>query len=291
MGMSIGVRGVRFMAFRLRPANGFTIVETMVVLAVTGALFVAIAATLSGRQNAAEFTHAIQSVQSQIQQTINQVSQGFYPNENNFICTNGAGVAQLNSGTNTQGTNQDCVFLGKVMQFGVQGTDPELYQVYTIAGLRNATAGVGSPFVTSSPTVVGVGGNYADYSTSRALEYGLTTLWVKAGGNTMGAVGFLMEPGSLSTTSTSGYNSGSQQVDLIPLPGTSLGQDFSQAATSINTELNDATLTADAPINPSGGVQICFVSGGTNQSGLITIGGSGRQLLVKLDIKSNKSCL
>lgn len=303
MGMNIGVRSRRSGRYRV---DGFTVVETMIVLAVTGGLFVAIAATLSGRQNAAEFTHAIQSVQSQIQQTINQVSQGFYPNQSNFGCANGAGTVQLTIGTNTQGTNQDCVFLGKVMQFGLPGANGEAYQIYTIAGLRCGTNGVvcpsasaigTSPFYTSQPTVLGVGGDYADYSTSRALEYGLTTAWVRSYNNSsctssgcsLGSVAFLMEPGSLSSTGT--YNSGAQQVDLIPIVGTTLTQNMSQAATQINTSLQDSTLSNDAPINPSSGVQICFKSGGTNQSGLITIGGSGRQLLVTLAIKSNSSCM
>lgn len=270
--------------------RGFTVVETMIVLVVTGALFIAIAATLAGRQNAAQFTHAIQSIQSQIQQTINQVSAGFYPNQDNFTCTNGGGNVQLSAGANAQGTNQDCVFLGKVMQFDVQNTTPEQYQVYTVAGLRSATAGATSPFQSADPTVVGVGGNYTNYSTAVALEYGLTTLWVKAAGNTIGSVAFLMEPGDLVSSSTTGYNSGSQQIDLIPLPGTSIGQSLSQAVPAIESALRDTTLTADAPINPSGGIQICFVSGGTNQSGLITIGGSGRQLLVTLAVKTNRAC-
>lgn len=269
---------------------GFTVVETIIVLAITGALFVAIAGTLAGKQNTAEFKHAIQSMQSQIQQTISEVSAGFYPNSSNFTCVSTGNALQISSGSSTQGTNQDCVFLGKVIQLGVQGTTPEQYQTYTIAGLRAATVGTTSPFQNASPTIVNVGGNYASYSTATTLDYGLTTAWVKAGSTNIGAVGFLMEPGSLNTQSASGYNSGAQQVDLIPLPGTSLGQSLTQGASSITSRLRDVALTSDAPINPSAGVQICFVSGGTNQSGLITIGGSGRQLLVTLSVKANKTC-
>jgi prepilin-type N-terminal cleavage/methylation domain-containing protein len=277
--------------------RGFTLIETMIVLAVTGLLFVVIAASLSGRQNTAEFMQAIQSTQSQIQQTINQVAQGFYPNETNFNCVNGAGTVQITAGSNSQGTNQDCIFLGKVLQFGVQGTNPERYQTFTLAGLRSATASASSPFANASPTVVGVSNNYINYSTARSLKYGLTTLWVHAGANSIGAIGFLMEPGSLNSGSTSGYSSGTQQVDIVPIRSTAIGQTLNQAVASIQDGnsgsggLGDPLLTTSAPINPSSGVQICLVSGGTNQSGLITIGGTGRQLSVKLDVKSNKTCL
>lgn len=301
--MKTGVRGGFAGVARMR---GFTIVETMVVLAVTGALFIAIAATLTGRQNSAEFTHAIQSAQSQIQQTINQVAEGFYPNRANFSCAASGGTVQLSAGATTQGANQDCVFLGKVIQFDVQGTDPEQYQIYTITGLRCGVsapvscpaAGATTPFQNTSPTVVGVANSYTNYSDTKALEYGLTTVWVRSDKNSscttaacsIGSVGFLMEPGSLDGTSTTGYSSGAQPVDLIPLPGTTLSQLSGQAVTAINSRLQDATLTADAPINPTSGVQICLASGSTNQSGLITIGSTGRQLAVKLDIKGNTTC-
>lgn len=276
---------------RLHGSAGFTIVETMIVLAITGGLFVAIAATLAGRQDSAEFTHAIQNVQAEIQQTVNQVSAGFYPNNGDFTCTASGNAIIFNAGSTGQGSNQDCVFLGKVMQFTVQGTNPEQYRTYTIAGLRGPTVGATSPFQNVSPTVVGVGNNYIDYSAVGTLEYGLSTVWMKSGGTNIGAVGFLMEPGSLNSASASGFNSGAQQVDLIPLPGTSLGQSVNQSVNSITNSLQDVNLTADAPVNPVAGVQICFASGGTNQSGLISIGGSGRQLLVTLDIRSNTTCL
>ncbi len=283
-----------------RRSAGFTVFETMIVLAVTGALFVIIAATLSGRQNAAEFTHAIQSIQSQIQQVIDQSAEGFFPDQN-VSCSAGAGTLLFAAG-GAQGANEPCVFLGKVIQFGVHGTNPEQYQIYTIGGLRAATAGAGSPFQNANPTVVAVGGNYAGYSSARPLEYGLTVAWVRSDLNSgctvascsIGAVGFLMEPGDFG--SSSGYNSGAQQVDLVPIRTTNINQTLQQVVTGIESSsagaggLRDPNLGASAPINPSSGVQICFVSAGTNQSGLITIGSAGRQLLVQLQIKSNKTC-
>lgn len=277
---------------RRAAAAGFTIVETMVVLAVTGALFVAIAATLTGRQNEAQFVHAIQSVQSQIQQTIDQVSAGFFP-ATNLDCAAGANSLSFMNGVNGQGTNAQCVFLGKVMQFRVQGSSPEAYRIYTIAGKLGPGVGASSPYANVAPTVVGLtaSSDYTTYSTPQLLEYGLTTVSMKiVGGANIGAVGFLMEPGGFA--SSGGYNSGAQPVDLVPIPGTTVNpsQSITTAVNTINTQLKDQTLTADAPINPPGGVQICFASGGTNESGLITIGGSGRQLIVSLVIKSNATC-
>lgn len=281
---------------------GFTIIETMIVLAVTGGLFVAIAATLSGRQSAAEFTHAIQSIQSQIQQVVSQVGEGYYPNNANFTCTQTGNNISISNGVNQQGTNGDCVFLGKVIQFSEKGSNPEAYRIYTIAGLRTATAVASSPFEGAAPSVVWVNPDYTSYTTSQTLEYGLVTQWMRSAVNSnctslacsIGAVGILMEPGSANAKSASGYNSGAQQIDLIPLYDTSLQQTPQSTIISIEKNainsggLGDQNLGAD--INPPTGVEICFASGSTNQSGLITIGGSGRQLTVSLDVRSNRTC-
>lgn len=282
---------------------GFTIVETMIVLAVTGALFVAIAASLSGRQSAAEFTHAIQSVQSQIQQVVNQVGEGFYPNNANFTCQKAGSSISFTNVVSTQGTNTDCVFLGKVIQFSEHGTIPEAYRIYTIAGLRSATAAVSSPFKNAAPSVVWVNPNYASYTTPQTLEYGLVTKWVRSFHNSgctsfgcsIGAVGILMESGSSNIKSASGYNSGAQQIDLVPIYASRLQRTPTQTINDIQASapisgLRDPNLGVDGVLNPSMGVQICFASGSTNQSGLITIGGVGRQLTVSLDIRSNSTC-
>lgn len=301
--MKIGVGSRSAPAKPVMPANGFTIVETMIVLAVTGALFVAIAASLTGRQNAAEFTHSIQSIQSQLQQIIDQVPDGNFPDQQ-VRCVSIGSPFFLPGGS--QGTNSECIFLGKVIQFHVRnagGLSTEQYQVYTIAGL-NTQGTSAEPFAAARPTVVAIAGNYAAYSKAVSLEYGLQTVWMRSDNNlsctgsacSIGAVAFLMEPGQAGSTGT-GYSSGAQQVDLIPIRTTGLNQYLSTAVGEIQYRavgsggLQDINLLTVAPINPINGVQICFASGTTNQSGLITIGSSGRQLVVKLDIKSgNTTC-
>lgn len=300
--MKIGVRSWSAPVKRVGQASGFTIVETMVVLAVTGALFVAIAASLTGRQNAAEFTHAVQSVQSQLQQIIDQVPAGNFPDQQ-IGCSSGGGSLVFSNGGN-QGTNAECIFLGKVIQFHVHnagGLSTEQYQVYTIAGLNTQGTAV-SPFAAAKPSVEQVGGNYAAYSKAVNLEYGLQVVWMRSNNNSgcvalacsIGAVGFLMEPGQAGNTGT-GYSSGAQQVDLIPIRTTGLNQDLSTAVTKIQDYtlgsggLQDPSLLTVAPINPTNGVQICFASGTTNQSGLVTIGSTGRQLTVKLNVKSGNT--
>ncbi|HEX8762821.1 MAG TPA: type II secretion system protein [Candidatus Saccharimonadales bacterium] len=262
-------------------ARGFTITETLIVLAVTGGLFLVVAASLSGRQAKTQFEQGINEVRSQIQQTINEVGAGFYPNTNNFSCTaGGSGPVFAAAGSTDQGENVGCTFLGKAIQFKVGSSDPEIMKIYTIAGLQRTTAGdeptdydqaearVVAPS-TSSPST-------PDASEVKPLLYGLTT----TGTNTTGTIAFVNK---LSASADS-IISGEQQVNVIPVTNTPYGLTQQVGAQRINSNLGSST------VNPAGGVSLCFKSGGTNQSGLITIGSNGRQLSVTLSIRNGTSC-
>lgn len=251
---------------------GFTIVETLLVLAISSALFLAIITTMSGRQGKAEFSQATKNIQADVQQTINEVASGFYPSGNNFKCAGGSGQPVFTAaGSVGQGTNQDCVFLGKVIQFKVQGTDPEQYNIFSIAGLR---ACGGKTTCTSlagaAPRVIE--GTGFDVTETKNLSYGLS---VKSA--TAGAVGFISEMGSLGDSGS--YKSGSQPVDLIPVQGAAINASKSNVVTMIDSNLGAS------PVNPPGGVKVCFQSGSTNQTALLTIGSNGHDLAVKMEVK------
>lgn len=277
--------------------TGFTILEVMIVLAVTGALFISAASLISGRQNKTEFTVAINNIQSQIQQVISDVGAGFYPSANDIQCTyNGATNApKFSAGTSTQGTNQDCTFMGKAIEFGIKNTDPEQFWVYSLAGLRQRTAsGITSDVQSvaqANPKVMAVNSaSPAGSATAQnALQNGLTTgkMTYTNSGTTKNivAVAFISD---LSQNS-SGLVNGAQAVNVVPIVSAS-GESVpntTQASTVASINANVATGT----INPNGGVVICFVSGTTNQYGLITIGGGNeRQNAVTLTIGSTRIC-
>lgn len=270
-------------------SKGFTIVEVMIVLGVTGALFISAATMISGRQNKTEFSTSINEIKSQIQQVISDVQTGFYPSSNNLICqVNPAGKLAFTAGNTEQGSNKECTFLGKVIQFGVSSTDPEQFITYSIAGKRQTDTGVDvKTYSDAAPAVMTT--SMADPTNTpslvSALQYGLTVLpnsmtYTDGGVTTkIGAVGFLSTLADFDTD-----RSGSQQVQLVPIKNSSLGTAPAAAAAAINANV------ATSPLAPSGGVSMCFVSGGTDQSGLITIGGNGRELSVTLSIKGDKTC-
>ena len=267
-----------------RAPRGFTIVEVLIVLAVTGALFVAAAILISGKQNQAGFNQAVQQLQSQIQQVMNDVSTGYFPGGASFSCSAPAGgpVTLSGAAANGQGANAGCIFAGKVLQFRVSGTNPEAYNILTIAAAqKNASGQEATSLATATPKVVapalGSPANFPNLTTSTILQNGLAVstsptpavnMWYNNGGANVavGAVAIVTSFAGYAANGT--INSGSQQLSIVPVTG-------------INTNL---AASATAVTNPTNGVSVCFASGGTKESGLITIGGGGHPLAVTLKI-------
>ena len=280
-----------------RAPRGFTIVEVLIVLAVTGALFVAAAILISGKQNQAGFNQAVQQLQSQIQQVMNDVSTGYFPGGASFSCSAPAGgpVTLSGAAANGQGANAGCIFAGKVLQFRVSGTNPEAYNILTIAAAqKNASGQEATSLATATPKVVapalGSPANFPNLTTSTILQNGLAVstsptpavnMWYNNGGANVavGAVAIVTSFAGYAANGT--INSGSQQLSIVPVTGTTLGMTPVAAATAINTNL---AASATAVTNPTNGVSVCFASGGTKESGLITIGGGGHPLAVTLKI-------
>lgn len=270
---------------------GFTIVETMIVLAIMGFLFISATILVTGEQNKTEFSAAIQDVQSVIQQHISEVGSGYYANNGSFTCSVIGGNLSISknlSGKNSQGVNAGCIFMGKAMQFGVHGTNPEQMITYTVAGLQDNTGDLAS----AKPTVVAPTTEKPatpDSSTIDSLHSGLSVYKMTNGplatGVPIGAVAFLDGLGSYDGNNNQ-LLSGSQQVSVVPINSTALNESPLAGASDIGHNLATSSV-----LDPSSkGVQICFASGTTNQSGLITIGGNGRQLSVQLDIKDGRKC-
>jgi prepilin-type N-terminal cleavage/methylation domain-containing protein len=269
---------------------GFTIVEVMIVLAITGLLFISAAVTMNGRTNKTQFQQSINDVASALRQNINSTAIGYYPNSDNFNCQNSSGALKITGGSNKQGMNNDCIFLGKVVQFGVTGTDPQQYATFPIAALRvdtngeevhdiamaNPTAIYPSPQQPNAPN---------DVSTDK-LMYGLTVSKMIYNNSTTNTIGSFAVISDLSTYSYSDskLQSGSQQLILVPIATSGLNSSIGSMASTINQKLATS-------VKATAGIQICFDSGTTDQSGLVTIGGSGgQQLNVSLAIKNGKGC-
>lgn len=298
-------------------SGGFTIVEVMIVLAVTGIMFVAAAILINGRQNKTEFTTAINDLQQQLQQVANETASGYYPNNSNFKCTGSAtGPVTFASGSNQQGTNGGCIFMGKALQFGLGtgtlastiGVLPLVgnqYQsstttpVLTVAqakpravypGTTETSVVGGSPFVPDTSALIIMENGLSVATSNAACGAGPGGMcYIDAASGTKkaaGVIAFVSGDSSGTIASLDGGNglqAGSQQLSLYGVSGSAPNRPLNQASDNIGGTASSAT----SHLSVASSASICIASATTNQSGLFTLD-SG--LHVTLTIKSGTTC-
>lgn len=260
-----------------KKSAGFTIVETMIVLAVSASLFFIAAIFVGGKQAKTEFQVGVRNIQTELQQIINETASGYYGLQNTSSCTaTGLPGSDLtfSPGTNNLGASGDCIFIGKAIVI-----DGNKLYAYPIAGARQV-----SGFDTDNPV------------TARATAVPSPDTFTLPNGMTLVSSSYTA---TLATGVTRGFAvlssmangadslSGSQTFDLYRLGGSfNAGATTDDFRSVINGEKGRPI--ADAYQQQSA-LRLCVKSGGTNQSALITIGGSSG-LAIKTEIRGGTSC-
>lgn len=117
---------------RLSP--GFTIIEVLIALAITGLLLTTASLVLKGQSTETTFQQSLRDIDTKIQTTVKAISNSLYPNTSQYTCSTVSGKATLTkeAGSGT-GTNKDCLFLGKAFQVVLgEGT----IKIYSVLGSR-----------------------------------------------------------------------------------------------------------------------------------------------------------
>lgn len=130
--------------------GGFTIIEVLIVLAVSGVMLTAAIIIVGGLTSGTTFNQSVYDMKSKIENEIRSVGNGLYPDTNNYTCSAPSGgkatLTQVANGTHTPGSSEDCIFLGKALGFNVN--DGNLY-AYTILGSRTYLSGGNTVAVTN----------------------------------------------------------------------------------------------------------------------------------------------
>lgn len=252
----------------------------MIVLAVSGVLLLSAVTLVAGQQRKVEFNQAVMDVKSAIEQVSSDVGSGFYPNPGTFSCSVAGGNVSISAAAGVQqGSNNGCIFLGKAIQFGVQGTDPQQYVVHTLVGLQDNTGTLAS----AKPIAI----NLDSARDQRELRNGLRAVsmtYVEGGiSRDIGAFAFVSSLGG--RDSSSQLVSGNQQLMVVPIANTGRVPDTTVAAAVSGI---DGQLRNGIP-SPASGVRICFNSG-EQRSALITVGLSGSTQAVGLEYKNTGDC-
>lgn len=279
-------------------SDGYTIVETMIFLAVSGTMFISAMLLINGQQQKAQFSTAIREIDSRLQDTINDVATGFYTNTNNFTCTApsiGGNPEVLEvANADSQGKNTDCIFVGRAIQFAVAGSDGEDYITYSMVGRRLLATGNEVQSIYDAQAIPIAPGDTKNSGVPDAAEHNRLTGGLKlkymsyragSGRQPIAGIGFFT---TFARYSGSNLDSGSLSTDVVPFVTVAKNITSGQAVDRIWLALNPMPPavpgTKPGNTNPIGGVTLCFQSSGTNQYGLITIGGNNQSISTKVDI-------
>ncbi len=220
--------------------NGYTIVETMIFLAVSGALFLSAMLLINGQQRKTEFSTSVRDFDSKLQSIIGNVSSGYYNNPGTITCNAiiVAGVRTPNptAGVSSQGQNQDCTFIGQYIDLSAPF---DKFTITSYAGLRlNSSGKVVQTLTEAVPTPI------SSSAETYKLLGGVTANMKIVGGS-------IIKTLAITTTfnqhnSAGILDSGSSRVEMHAINGAGIDV-----------------------VNPSTGVQICLSSG--NQVGIVVL--------------------
>jgi len=265
--------------------GGYTIVETLIFLAVSGLMFFSTMLLIGGQQNKTQFVSAVRDFETQLKDVANNVSTGYYDRPTNLSCTINGAYPDPQVGGDTIGSSGNCMFVGVVVKLG-NGPDGELekYSTIPMAGLRLA-AGLNKDVKDLSqarPTVV------SPSVETKSFQYGTRVggMSVNGGPFTNAAIGFFAKLRGTDDVT----QGGTLQTDVLTYNAISPDQDVASTTTSINAETFGYDTSTMAGIMNPNGVTICLLSGGTDQHALIKLGGNGGRLTIISEIHQGGSC-
>jgi type II secretory pathway pseudopilin PulG len=245
-------------------SSGFTIVELLIFIAISLALFVSAMMLVGGRQHKTEFQTGVTEFVQQLQSIANDVSSGNYERPPEMRCTLVVGVPTFSDVGGSPGKNSDCVFIGRAVHFAPDGNAGE-YNVLSIVGRRQITPGPSVPkrdiqsLAEANARVIP-----ATIAPNRVrIPGGLELKHINSGGTGPAVVAFYTNFAQVGPSGGSDIESGARNVRVVPIP-INMGQ-----------PLNTVTGLVQANTNETGGqVVLCVEHGAAGRSALIRIGGS-----------------
>lgn len=273
---------------------GYTIIEVMIFLIISAAMILLILPLFNGRIQRTQFAQSVQSLDNQIKNIANEVTTGTYPSTPSFNCNapgNNPPAISAAAGTDDQGSRSDCIFLGKIINFGVPSgactniatSNCNKVEIYTVVGKRtdgsgnviNSMASAAPRLVVNPPTTVSL-------TESFDLEYGtrVTALRQQYGNQPLN---FPLRSGvGLFQSFNGNYNagkleSGSQNVSTWVIKSTSFPASPVDAQNIYNTVAAQQSGTFQ-PLASDESLWVCLNSADNKQRSMISFQGSGNSL-------------
>jgi len=276
-------RGVEMLR---KPRVGYTILEVLVFLVISSFILIAALGTVNGRQQQVQFTQSVREFESKIADTINDVTTGYYPTNTDLSCSVGVFATDrptikedTNNSNSGVGTNSQCLYVGKALQFAPSDQDATKFYIYTLAGRRY---GLGTTTVKNINEALPVAvaadpiGSFNDSIELAELRYGVEVTKVFENGsplNGFGVIGIMSKfenGGSLTGTS----NSQSVQIGGIKSAITRRNASQEDAVSLINLLTLVNTETEGYINTNTDGIVICLKGSGGRKAS-VTLGAKG----------------
>jgi type II secretory pathway pseudopilin PulG len=256
-----------------KPASGYTIIETIIFLAVSSALMASAMAVISGKQDRTRYTQTVATFEQELKDTLNDVSTGYYPNSGNFSCVKESFPAGRNNiktlnitspGNKEQGANSECIFLGKAIEFTAGSSAYNAYTMFASEANTSLT-GPGSGII----KLLGHSGNLGTLESKQINNNVMVTrVFESPSGPDLRGIGIITEFNKQQPVS-SGASGNAAQVRLHGITGTGFDNDMSDNITP--TPLSDGAI-------------ICLRQDSNGRRSVITIGKGGQQLATKSSV-------
>lgn len=137
---------------------GYTVIEVLIVLGISGLIFVSGMVLLAGQSNEAAFTHSVQDINSEINFRIRETATNQFFNSQGYQCgvSGSPPRATLSASGSSTGGNEDCIVIGTAMD-AIPGTsDIYFYKVLgnrQVYGSGNVPSGAAASLDEANPTV------------------------------------------------------------------------------------------------------------------------------------------
>lgn len=255
-----------------KQAHGFTIVETLIVLAVTGMLLVSALVMFRGRIARTQFSTALNEFDVKLRTVMNDVASGISAGA-------GAGDMSCESSGGEIGTGGKCLALGKAIHLGPKKTncdsgtkvECDTLGIYNIKGDSFDSGKLVTDYFDASPVVNGSPETYTN-------GYGLHIISAKRVGSApsdnISGIVFTQTFGQAIPTGNTGLQ-GAPSVKMYLTKG-----DIGEESVAFETNISDSS----TGYHGSGDVEICLGSGTTNQFGLITIKSNYSVVTTKVEV-------
>lgn len=243
-------------------SRGFTIIEVLIFLVVSAFILSSALVLMGGRQQQVQYQQGIRDLDGRIRTTINDVTNGFFPNQEFGCSVSVAGKITFSAVTEAQGTKEDCLFAGKAISLGSDDTEME---IVSLAAQRTPIGKVSSVENAALTPIT----NPVDLTQTYETSWGLRIdKIVNKDGEELSYVAIISSFGE--------GDSGSRFESGAGAPSVYIGLLGKHRLDNMSTETPE-------PLRGDDAIYFCLESDDVPLKGVLTLGEGGRQLSTAVD--------